>query len=93
MQPNKQLLKRESLTLTMVETGDNANDIVAKVFKQIHSQLYQQVGKPIIQVETDAVYFDEVSEIPPRKGVLNKGKKQLEIKVRVVLLVRYLEIE
>ena len=59
---------------------------------RIHSQIYKTVGRPIIQVETEEVYFDEINQITEKKGVLSKEKDVLEIKVRVVLLVKYLNI-
>lgn len=88
----KQLLVREQFEIIMIETGKSEEEIVGKVFKEIHSQIYKTVGRPIIQVETEEVYFDEINQIKEKKGVLSKEKDVLEIKVRVVLLVKYLNI-
>lgn len=89
---NKQLMVRETIEIIMTQKGATQEEIVSKVFKEIHAQIYKQVGKPIIQVETEAVYFDDIKEVIEKKGVLKKEKENLEITVRVLLLVRYLDI-
>lgn len=89
----KQLLVKERLEIVMTETGKTQEDVVGKVFKEIHAQIYRTMNKPIIQIETDEVYFENIQKVRKKKGVLSKGEELLEIKIRVVLLVKYLDIE
>lgn len=89
---SKQRLIKETMEVSMQERGITKEAVVQKVFKEIHSQIYKTVGKPIIQVETEAVFIDEMKEVVEKKGVLQKSKKLIEMKVRVVLQVKYLDI-
>lgn len=89
----KQLLRSEIIEVIMTEKGESQEEVVMKVFRGIQKEIYHIVEKPIIQVETEEVYFDAINEIEKEKGVFSKGKKELEITMRIILRVKYLEIE
>ena len=89
----EQLLRSEIIEVIMTEEGESKEEIVAKVFRNVQREIYQILEKPIIQVETEEVYFDEIREVKKEKGVFSKGKKEWSIQVRILLRVKYLEIE
>lgn len=90
----RQLLKVSNMEISIVGSGKDLNDATAKIFKQIHQQVYAEIDVPIIQMETTEVYFDEITTNSKKMEVLSfKEKKTVTVKARVNLSIKYLDIK
>ncbi|CAM2806290.1 DUF4312 domain-containing protein [Erysipelothrix tonsillarum] len=94
MSKGTQLLRETILELVVTGDGKTMNDASASIFKQIHKQIYKELDYPIIQMETQEVYFDDVQKETKNKLLLpKKDDVKYIVKARVVLKVKYLEIQ
>lgn len=88
----KQLLQTSQLELIVTAKGADLKEASASIFKQIQQQVYKEIEKPLIQMETEAVYFDEIEEVAKDGFLAKKDKTETIVKARVILNVKYLEI-
>jgi len=93
---NKQVLKEKQVELHLSAHGNSVHDATASVFKLIHKHIYSEIEEPIIQMETLEVYYESIEEVDDKDKLLSKiefnKKKKIEIKVKVILNVKYLDI-
>lgn len=89
---NRELLQNQNITLLVKGSGKNIQEATSDIFKKIRTEVYKEVGLPIIQMETLGVVFNEVKESEKRSIVIWKKDIEVEIDAKVEVLVKYLEI-
>lgn len=90
---NRELLKNDSITIVVKGTGKTVDDAVAEIFKKIRSQVYKDLSVPIIQLETTGVTFESVDYIEKKSLIPGKKETEVHIDAKVVLDVKYLDIQ
>lgn len=94
---NRQVLETKTLDLIVTTTASSVEEATTMIFKQINKQIYQKIEALIVQMETEAFYYQDIHEIEAKKSMLpnigNKKTKKLSVTAKVVLKVKYIEIE
>lgn len=93
---NQQLLKEMKYETSIKVNGTSLEDAVGKVFQGLRRQVYQEVGRPIIQMEAEEVYFTEVGTDRKTERFMlffwPREKISYTITARVVVRVKYLDV-
>lgn len=89
----KQLLKEEIVELIVSGSGTDIRDATRDIFKKIQKEIYKEVEYPIIQMDTEAVYYDEISYGKKNSRFLKKESNTVSVTARILLKIKYLEIE
>ena len=58
---DRQLLEEKEHEMTLTMTGDSLESAVGNLFQMMRKQIFEEIGHPIIQMETRAVYFQSGS--------------------------------
>lgn len=93
---NRQLLEEMEHEIVIKANGISLDDTIGKVFQIMRKQIFKEVGKPIIQMEADKVFFENVEVhrttekfmffFWPRENV------SYTITARIIVKVKYLNI-
>jgi len=93
----KQLLKVEDHTITVTITGNSWDDTVGKIFTLMRKEIFNKIGKPIVQMDTKEVYFDDVQIKETTEKFLflfmPRVKRYFTVKATIVLSVKYIDLE
>lgn len=94
---SEQLLREIQHETIVTANGMGMEDTVGKIFQSMRKQVFAEIGKPIIQMEAKEVYFDKV-DIQEKKETflfifMPRVRKYFTVTARIVLTVKYLEIE
>lgn len=91
-----QLLAEEERTVIVKARGNSLNEMAGNIFQTMRTQIFKEVGKPIIQLEAKEVYFDQVeTEETEERFMLffwPRTKTSYEVTARIVVNVKYLNI-
>lgn len=93
----KSVIIQEKVTMTITESGKSKDDAVGKIFSKLRKKMYSEVPGPIIQMEPDEVFIDniEVKKYTERFLFLFMPREKEEIKLTatIVVNVKYLKME
>lgn len=93
---NVQLLKEMDHTITVRARGSSLEDLAGKLFQIMRKQIFQEIDKPIIQMEAKEVYFDQVETEETTEHFMlifwPRTKTTYEATARIVVTVKYLDI-
>ena len=88
---SEQLLKEMDHTVTVTMSGDGMVDTVGKIFNMM------DINKPIIQMDTQEVYFDKVDVTEKKEAFLfifmPRVRRYYTVTARIVLKVKYLDVQ
>lgn len=91
-----QLLEEMEHTITVKARGNSLNDMVNTAFQIMRKRIFQEIDKPIIQLEAKEVYFDELEKEETEEHFMlffwPRTKTSYEANVRIVVSVKYLNI-
>lgn len=91
-----QLLEEMEHTITVKACGNSLKDMVNTAFQIMGKRIFQEIDKPIIQLEAKEVYFDELEKEETEEHFMlffwPRTKTSYEANVRIVVSVKYLNI-
>ena len=91
-----QLLEEMEHTITVKALGNSLKDMVNTAFQIMRKRIFQEIDKPIIQLEAKEVYFDELEKEETEEHFMlffwPRTKTSYEANVRIVVSVKYLNI-
>lgn len=91
-----QLLEEMEHTITAKARGNSLKDMVNTAFQIMRKRIFQEIDKPIIQLEAKEVYFDELEKEETEEHFMlffwPRTKTSYEANVRIVVSVKYLNI-
>ena len=91
-----QLLGEMEHTITVNARGNSLKDMVNTAFQIMRKRIFQEIDKPIIQLEAKEVYFDELEKEETEEHFMlffwPRTKTSYEANVRIVVSVKYLNI-
>ena len=94
---NRQLLIEENLELSVTMSGEGMEDTIGKIFKVLRKEVYEKIGRPIIQMETKEVYFDKIDCVEKTERYMflfmPRVKKYYTVTARIYVAVKYLDLE
>ena len=92
----KSAIVEKKIKMTIIESGKSKDDAVGKIFTKLRKNMYKEVLGPIIQMEPDEVFIDniEVKKYIERFLFLFMPREKEEIKLTatIVVNVKYLKI-
>lgn len=93
---NRQLLEEMKHEVLIKADGATLAEAVGKVFQIMRKQIFKEIGKPIIQMEADQVFFENVDVHRTTERFLflfwPREKVCYTITAKVVVNVKYLNI-
>lgn len=93
---DRQLLEEKEHEITVTMTGDSLESAVGNLFQAMRKQIFAEIGHPIIQMETTAVYFQNVKLKRETERFLflfmPREKVYFTITARIVVKVKFLNI-
>ena len=94
---NRELLVEKDQRLTITMSGEGMDDTVGKIFKILRKEVYEKIGKPIIQMETKSVVFEDVKCVEKTEKYMfffmPRVKKYYTVTANIVVAVKYLDLE
>lgn len=94
---DRQLLITDTFSLVVRERGRSLDDVTGKLFQRMRKDVFREVGRPIVHLVAEEVYFEdvEVKEWTERFLFLfwPRTRKELDVSARIVVRVSYLDIE
>lgn len=92
----RQLLECERRAVTVAAAGDSMDDVVGKLFQRMRTQVFEETGCPVIRLEAQEVWFDEVTCKEREERFLflfwPRTKRTYRVTARIVVDVDYLKI-
>lgn len=93
---DRQLLEEKEHEMTITMSGDSLESAVGNLFQAMRKQVFEEIGHPIIQMETSAVYFQNVKLKRETERFLflfmPREKIYFTITARIIVKVKYLNI-
>jgi len=94
---NKQLLTEIRHETTVTAYGTDFNSVTGKIFQLMRKQIFAEIGKPIIQMESEEVYFENVNIERRTERFMfffwPREKVSYTVTARIVVKIKYLDIE
>lgn len=94
---NKQLLKEVRHETTVTAYGTDLNSVTGRIFQLLRKQIFSEIGKPIIQMESEEVYFENIAAERRTERFMflfwPREKVSYTITARIVVKIKYLDIE
>lgn len=91
-----QLLTEKEHEMTIKMTGNSLENAVGNLFQVMRKQIFEEIAHPIIQMETTAVFFEDVQVQRETEKFLfffmPREKMYFTITARIVVKVKYLNI-
>ncbi|MEG0166077.1 DUF4312 family protein [Anaerorhabdus sp.] len=92
-----QVLRNKKMEIKVTISGNDFNDTVGKLFQCMRKEVFQEIGKPIIQMDTEEVYFDDVQKTEKTEKFLfvfmPRTKTYFTITARINVIVKYIDLE
>ena len=92
----RQLLEEKEHEMTVTMMGDSLESAVGNLFQAMRKQIFTEIGHPIIQMETTAVYFENVKLKRETERFLflfmPREKVYFTITARIIVKVKYLNV-
>lgn len=90
----QQLLAEKKHEMTVKMTGNSLENAVGNLFQVMRKQIFQEIPYPIIQMETEEVYFQEVQvkRETERFMFMPREKMYFTITAKIIVNVKYLNI-
>ena len=93
---DRQLLEEKEHEMTLTMTGDSLESAVGNLFQMMRKQIFEEIGHPIIQMETRAVYFENVKLKKETERFLflfmPRERVYFTITAKIIVKVKYLNI-
>jgi len=94
---NKQLLTEIRHETTVTAYGTDFNSVTGKIFQLMRKQIFAEIGKPIIQMESEEVYFENLNIERRTERFMfffwPREKVSYTVTARIVVKIKYLDIE
>lgn len=91
-----QLLEEMEHAVTVKANGASLKEMVNNAFQLMRKQIFQEIDKPIVQMEAKEVYFDDLEKEETQEHFMlffwPRTKTSYEASVRIVVNVKYLNI-
>lgn len=92
----RQLLEEKEHEMVITMSGNSLEDAVANVFQVMRKQIYEDIRRPIIQMEATAVYFEDVKVKKETERFLflfmPREKMYFTITAKIIVNVKYLNV-
>lgn len=92
----QQLLVEKKHEMTVKMTGNSLENAVGNLFQVMRKQIFQEIPYPIIQMETEEVYFQEVQVKRETERFMflfmPREKMYFTITAKIIVNVKYLNI-
>lgn len=56
----RQLLEEKSHEITVTASGETMENVVGKLFQLMRKLIFAEIGKPVVHMEAQEVYFEKV---------------------------------
>lgn len=93
----KQLLRETTHEMHVTMSGQGMEDTIGKIFQMMRKQIFSEIPHPILHMDTKEVYFEKVDCVEKKEAFLfifmPRVKKYYTITARIVLNVKYLDVE
>lgn len=94
---NTQLLREMRHEVTVKMRGASLKEVTGMIFQTMRKQLFREIEQPIIQMEAQEVYFEQVDVHTTTERFMflfwPREKKEYTVTARIVVKVKYLELE
>lgn len=92
-----QVLKTVKKEVTVTMSGQGMDDTVGKIFQMLRKEVFKEIGKPIVQMDTEEVLFEKVDETEKTERFLfvfmPRVKKYFTVTARITVTVKYIDLE
>lgn len=92
-----QLLLTEKREVTIYASGDSIQDVSNRVFQKLRKQIFEEVKKPIIRLEAEEVYFEDVACTEKTERFLfifwPRTRRSYQVTAKVVVTIDYLDLK
>lgn len=93
---NKQLLEEKIHEVTVTANGETMESVVGKLFQLMRKQVFTEIGKPVIQMEAQEVYFEKVETSRRTERFMlffwPRERVSYTVTARIVVTLKYLDI-
>lgn len=93
----KQLLITTEHDVIVTTSGDSMEKAVGNLFQVMRKQVFQEIGRPIVQMEAKEVYFQDVKVRKDTEKFLflfmPRERTQVGITAKITVCLKYLDIE
>lgn len=93
---NRQLLEETKHEIVVKASGTSLEDTVGKLFQIMRKQIFKEFGKPIIQMEAQEVYFEDVQAKHTTERFMflfwPRERVDYTITARIAVNVKYLNV-
>lgn len=93
---NKQLLEQKIHEITVTANGETMENVVGKLFQLMRKQIFAEIGKPVIQMEAQEVYFEKVDTIKTTEKFMlffwPREKVSYTVTAKIVVSLKYLNM-
>lgn len=93
---SKQVLENTTMTIKLTAEGESYEQIMGKLFNQLRKQVYKQLNKSIIQMDTNAVYIESEEKSTTTEKFLfffmPREKTNLTITANIEVVVKYIDL-
>lgn len=94
---NKNLLVEEVREINVTMSGEGLEETIGNIFKVLRKQVYEEIGLPIIQMETKEVYFENINCKEKTERYMfvfmPRVKKYYTVAAKIIVAVKYLDLE
>ena len=94
---NKELLVSEERHEIVTMSGEGMEDTVSKIFAMLRKQVYEEIKKPVVQMETTSVIFQKVDCVEKHERYMfffmPRVKKYYTVTADITVSVKYLNLE
>lgn len=94
---NRQLLVTKDHECMITMTGSSMDDTIGKIFTVLKKQVYADFNLPIIHMDTQQVFFDQVTIKEVKEKYLfffmPRIKQYFTVTARILLTVKYLDLK
>lgn len=91
-----QLLAEMDHTCTVHARGSSLEELTGKLFQLMRKKIFAEIGRPVIQMDTKEVYFDEFEREETTEHYMlffwPRTKVTYEATARIVVHVKYLNL-
>lgn len=94
---NQQLLKEMYHETTVTAYGSELENVIGKTFQIMRKQIFAEMGKPIILMEAEEVYFEKVETERKTERFMfffwPRERRTYTITARIKVKLKYLDID
>ena len=91
-------LAEKELSVTVTDSDDDYDTVIGKLFNKVRKQVFEELQRPVIQMETKEFYIEDSKVLRTTKGgqitkyFMPGEKVNYTITARVVVAVKYINL-